>query len=193
MKPKIAIIGRGTVGKSIQKGLDRVGYETRIVGNVPHEVNEATRWAEILILAVPFNAIDSTIQEMGDAVNGKPLVDVSNIVSPEAQQSIPAFSCGAKELQRKAPRAKVVKAFNTVFAEQMSAGHTKNQQVSLFVAGDDNEARAKTLQLARDIGFDAIDAGPLDNARYLEAMGNMIIQLAFRLGLGRDSAYKIIH
>jgi hypothetical protein len=146
-----------------------------------------------LVLAVPFNVIDDALKEMGSAVNGKTLVDVSNIVAPDLQQRIPHLSSGAKELQRKAPGAKVVKAFNTIFAEQMVSGHTKDQQVSLFVAGDDKEAKGKTLQLALDIGFDAIDAGPLDNARYLEAMGNMMIQLGMRLGMGRDVAFKVIH
>ena len=193
MKSKVGLIGRGNVGSSIQSGLDKAGYETRSVGREPKDVAETANWADILILAVPFNGIDSALKEMGNEVNGKVLVDASNIVGPDAQKLIPAFSSGAKEIQKKAPGARVVKAFNTVFAEQMSSGHTKGQQVSLFVAGDDKEARAKVLQIGRDIGFDAIDAGPLDNARYLEAMANMIIQLGFALGVGRDAAFKLIH
>ena len=193
MKPKVGIIGRGSVGSSIQSGLDKGGYATRIVGSDPKGVSETAKWADIVILAVPFAAIDDALKAMGNSINGKALIDASNIVGPDAQQKIPATSSGAKELQRKASSAKVVKAFNTIFAEQMATGHTKGQQISLFVAGDDKEAKAKTLELARDIGFDAIDAGPLDNARYLEAMGNMMIQLGMRLGMGREVAFKVIH
>ncbi|MGD0114123.1 MAG: NADPH-dependent F420 reductase, partial [Armatimonadota bacterium] len=60
-------------------------------------------------------------------------------------------------------------------------------------AGDDAQARAQVLQLARDIGFDGVDAGPLKNARWLEALAYLTIQLGFTLNMGVEIGFKLIH
>jgi predicted dinucleotide-binding enzyme len=87
----------------------------------------------------------------------------------------------------------VVKAFNTVFAQHMSRGSVVGQQLSLFAAGDDAAARKAVLELGKAIGFDAIDAGPLKNARHLEALGYFNIQLGYVLGHGPDIGFKLAH
>jgi len=99
---------------------------------------------------------------------------------------------GGEQLQKKAPSARVVKAFNTVFAQNMSTGKVKGKMISCFAAGDDQAARAQVLELARDIGFDPVDAGPLVNARWLEAMGYMQIQLGYALGLGPAIGFALV-
>jgi len=53
MKPKIGIIGRGNVGGAVKKGLDRAGYQVKMVGNDPKAVGEAAKWAETIVFAVP--------------------------------------------------------------------------------------------------------------------------------------------
>ena len=68
---------------------------------------------------------------------------------------------GAEELQKKVRSAKVVKAFNTVFANHMDSGRAKGEPLSAFIASDDTEARETVMSLARAIGLDPIDAGPL--------------------------------
>jgi predicted dinucleotide-binding enzyme len=88
----------------------------------------------------------------------------------------------------------VVKAFNTVFAMHMSTGKVKNTPLCLLAAGDDPAAREAVLLLARDIGFDAVDAGPLTNARWLEAFGYLNIQLGYVVnrGLGPNMGFALI-
>jgi len=69
----------------------------------------------------------------------------------------------------------------------------RDQTLTAFVAGDDASARATVLGLARDIGFDAVDAGPLKNARLLEPLASLNIQLGYVLGLGPQIGFRLIH
>ena len=192
MKGKIAIIGKGHVGSALQQGLKRAGYETRVTGKGP-AVRETAAWGDLLILAVPFGAMDAVIAEMGGAVDGKTVVDVTNAIGPNRELALGFTTSGAEQLQKKAPSAKVVKAFNTVFAQNMSTGKVKGKLISCFEAGNDQAAKGQVLELARDIGFDAVDAGPLVNARWLEAMGYMQIQLGYALGMGADIGLALVH
>lgn len=72
----------------------------------------------------------------------------------------------------------------------MDKGTVAGQQLTLFAASDDQEARAAALEMGKAIGFDAVDAGPLSNARQLEALGYFNIQLGFVLGNGTDVGFK---
>lgn len=192
MKPKIGIIGKGNVGHALLRGCERAGYEAKAVGHYLKEVQETSAWGEVIILAVPFAALDETLREMGENVNGKPLVDVTNVVTADFQLALGCTTSGAEELQKKVPSAKVIKAFNTVFAEHMYLGKVKDEPITLFAAGDDGEAKAAVLQLGREIGFDAVDAGPLQNARWLETLGYFHIQLGYALKMGTEVEFKLI-
>lgn len=192
MKPKIGIIGNGNVGSALKRGSERVKYEVKSVGHDPKGVHETAAWGEVVILAVPFAAVEETLREMGDAVNGKTLIDVTNVLTPDDQLALGCTTSGAEELQKKVPGAKVIKAFNTVFAGHMDTGRIKNEAITFFAAGDDGDAKATVLQLGRDIGFDAVDAGPLQNARWLETLGYFHIQLGYTLKMGTDVEFKLI-
>jgi hypothetical protein len=192
MKGKIAIIGKGHVGSALDAGLKRAGYETRITGKGPG-VREIAAWGEIIVLAVPFTAIDAAVAEMGSAADGKAVVDVTNALGPKMELALGFTTSGAEQLQKKAPSAKVVKAFNTIFAQNMSSGKVKGKALSCFAAGNDAGAKGQVLQLSKDIGFDAVDAGPLSNARWLEAMGYLQIQLGYAVGMGTDIGFALVH
>jgi len=193
MKPKIAVVGKGNVGSAIGRGLERTGYEARLVGNDPQRIREVAAWGEVIILAVPYPAIDQVIREIGDAAAGKTLVDASNALTPDFQLALGFTTSAAEELQKKAPSAKVVKAFNTVFAQHMATGQVKGTSLTLFVVGDNQDAKNQVLALGRDIGFDSVDAGPLKNARWLEALGYLNIQLGYMLKMGTEIGFKLIH
>jgi predicted dinucleotide-binding enzyme len=62
----------------------------------------------------------------------------------------------------------------------------------VFAAGDDATAKQQVMQMSRDIGFEAVDAGPLQNARLLEPLGYFNIQLGYVLGLGTDIGLKLL-
>jgi len=149
MKSKVGIIGRCNVGSAIKRGLDRSGYEVRIVGSDPKAVDETARWADLLILAVPFSAVPDVAKAISEGAKGKTVVDVTNIVEPNVK--VPATS-GAEELQMKIPESK----------------------------------------LATDIGFDPVDAGTIDNAKLLESLGNLAIQIGYTQGLGINIGFKLV-
>jgi predicted dinucleotide-binding enzyme len=191
MQQKVAIVGAGNVGKALREGLERTGHEVRAAGR--GKVSETAAWADIIILAVPFAAIPDVTRELQTAADGKPVVDVTNALTHDMQLALGFSTSGAEELQKALPRARVVKAFNTVFAQHMSRGSVVGQQLSLFAAGDDAAARKAVLELGKAIGFDAIDAGPLKNARHLEPLGYFNIQLGYVLGNGPDIGFKLAH
>ena len=86
-----------------------------------------------------------------------------------------------------------MKAFNTVFAQHMDSGKLGEQRLTAFVAGDDETARKQVVDLARSIGFDPVDSGPLKNARLLEPLAFFNIQLGYGLGMGTNIGFKLLH
>lgn len=192
MKLKVVIVGKGNVGGALQRGLQRAGYDARAVGKDPAKVRETAKWAEALILAVPFSAIDEVAKELGDGATGKTVIDTTNIYTPEAIAAVGARS-GAEVIQSKIPGARVVKAFNAQFAQNMETGKVAGQPLTVLVAGDDKGAKAQAIELARDIGFDAVDAGPLSNAKLVEYSGNLIISLGYDVGMGTAIGFRLVH
>jgi predicted dinucleotide-binding enzyme len=190
---KIGIIGKGNVGNAIGTGLTRAGHQVKYGHRDPKEpVADAAKWGEVIFLAVPFENVDDAVKAIGSAADGKVLVDVTNVIGENMTLAIGFSTSGAEELQKKVPRARVVKAFNTVFAQNQSTGRIGEEQLTLFVAGDDAGAKQTLIQLGRDMGFDAVDAGPLKSARYLEPMGMLMINLGFDLGMGTNIGYKLV-
>lgn len=193
MKKKIGIIGKGHVGAALHQGLERAGYEVKMTGK-GDAVRTTAAWAEILILAVPYTALDAALAEIGSAVGGKTLVDVTNVLGPDGKLALGFTTSGAEQLQKEFPTAKVVKAFNTIFAQNMSTGKVRKESLALLAAADDEKAKAEVLEMARAIGFDALDAGPLANARWLESLGYLTIQLGYVInkGLGTGIGFALI-
>ena len=190
---KIGILGDGNVGSALARGLGRAGHDVRTVGNDKARIRETAGWAEAVIVAVPFGAIDDVVKTAGEALAGKTVVDVTNALGKDMNLAVGFDTSGAEELQKKVPKARVVKAFNTVFAKHMDSGRVGDQPLSAFVTGDDQGAKATVLQFARDIGFDPIDCGPLKNARFLEPLAVLNIQLGYALKMGTDIGFKLLH
>ena len=190
---RIGIIGKGNVGTAIAAGLSRKGHEVKFGHRDPKDpVAEAAKWGEVIILAVPHSSAADTAREVGSAADGKTVIDVSNAVTDNMELAIGFTTSAAEEIQKKLPKAHVVKAFNTVFAQNQSVGRISNEQLTLFVAGDDAKAKQTVMQLGADIGFDPVDVGSLKAARYLEPMGMLMINLGYGLGMGTKIGYKLV-
>jgi 8-hydroxy-5-deazaflavin:NADPH oxidoreductase len=192
MGKRIGIIGDGNVGSALARGLMKAGHEVRAVGNDKRAVAETAQWGEVVIFAVPFGAVSDAAATAGAALDGKPVIDVTNAIDEKMSLAVGFTTSGAEELQKKAPKARVVKAFNTVFAQHMDSGQVNGQSLTALIAGDDDKAKATALELARGIGFDAVDAGPLKNARLLEPMAMLNIQLGYVIGLGTQMGFKLV-
>jgi len=190
---QIAILGTGHVGSALAEGLHRVGYQAQTAGHDPEAMKAAVRGAEIVILAVPWTALDDVIGVVGEDLATRIVVDVTNPLTKDHQLALGFSTSGAEELQKKLPRSQVVKAFNTVFAQAMTSGKAQGQPLTTFIAGDDGEAKSKVLLLASSLGFDAVDTGPLHQARLLEPLSYLNIQLGHGQGFGTDSGFRFVH
>jgi predicted dinucleotide-binding enzyme len=146
------------------------------------------------VLAVPYRAAAAVLDAHRDDLAGAVIVDITNPVdfSTFEPLSLDAGSA-AQEIAGAAPEgAKVVKAFNTTFAGTLAEGAVAGQPLDVFIAGDDDGAKATVKQLVEDGGMRAVDAGPLARARELEALGYLHMALQDPLGTGFSSTVKVL-
>jgi 8-hydroxy-5-deazaflavin:NADPH oxidoreductase len=176
----------------LARGLERGGYVVRAVGNEPARIRETGDWSDILMLAVPYGAVAGVVRTLGTSVEGKIVVDVTNALTEDMQLASGCTTSGAEHLQQIARGARVVKAFNTQFAGHMDSGRLDTESLTVFAASDDPQAKQQVMEMAKAIGFDAVDAGPLQNARLLEPLGYFNIQLGYVLGLGTSIGLKLV-
>ena len=190
---KIAIIGKGNVGKAIASGLEPAGHEVKFGHRDPQErVEDAAGWGEVIVLAVPFSQVKDAVGHIGVRADGKALIDVTNVLNPDGSMALGFNTSGAEELQKMLPKARVIKAFNTVFAKHQGTGMIGEERLSAFVAGDDQDAKRAVMSLTEDIGFEPVDCGPLSASRYLEPMGMQLIGIGYGVGLGNDIGYRLV-
>jgi 8-hydroxy-5-deazaflavin:NADPH oxidoreductase len=189
---KVAIIGKGNVGTAVARGLNGK-HEIKFGHRDPNEpVLEAAKWGEIIIIAVPYSAVDATVKELGASADGKPVVDVTNALTSSGDLAVGFSTSAAEELQKKLPKAFVFKAFNTVFAQNQSTGKIGKDQLTLLVASNSAETKQIVMQLGSEVGFEPVDAGGLKAARYLEPMKMLIISLAFGQGMEQALAISLL-
>src|SRR5215210_6214809 len=194
---QIAIIVAGNVGRALATSLTRAGHDVTIsaahpenardaasqTGSKAAETNaEATSLAELVVLAVPAASVNDVATDLAASLDGKVLVDVSN--RPTPSPTGPATSI-AEELQQAVPGAKVVKAFNTLFASRQADPKVGGIAADAFVAGDDD--RQTVLEVVESAGFRPVDAGSLVTARTLEGMTSLNIQLNIAGGTWQDA------
>jgi NADPH-dependent F420 reductase len=185
---QIAIIGAGNVGKALASTLTRAGHDVTISAAHPDHARdaasatgataatsnqEAAKGAELVVLAVPATAVVSVASELQSDLDGKVVIDVANRPTPNPEG--PATSI-AEELQERVPNAKVVKAFNTLFASRQAQPDVAGIPSDAFVAGDDDAAKRTVLDVVESAGFRPVDAGSLASARTLEGMAWLNIQ-----------------
>lgn len=148
-------------------------------------IANAVKRAELIVLAVPYAAVDEVLAETGD-LNGKTLIDITNPITPDYMSlTIGHTTSAAEEIQKRAPKASVVKAFNTIFAELFQQLHTSNKaQIQVFYAADNFVAGEQVAASIRAIGFEPVYSGKLVNARYIEPLAELNIHFGYALGRG---------
>ncbi|MGH9667330.1 MAG: NADPH-dependent F420 reductase [Bryobacteraceae bacterium] len=154
-------------------------------------LSEAAR-QDVLLLATPWAATRQVLESLG-GLSGKVLIDATNPLRPAMDGlEVGTTTSGAEQVARWAAGATVVKAFNTVGFNIMADPGFEGGQPVLFVCGDDDVAKQTAIQLAADLGFEGVNAGPLTQARLLEPMALLWISLALSYGLGRDIAFRLL-
>jgi 8-hydroxy-5-deazaflavin:NADPH oxidoreductase len=148
---------------------------------------------EVVVLAVWYQVLDDVLGRYGDQLDGKVVVDITNPVDPQTFQPLNvAAGSAAQEIAQKVAGAKVAKAFNTTFAGTLVEGQVGGQPLDVFVASDDEDAKALLRRLAEDSGMRFIDAGPLAVARQLEGAGYVHMAIQGELGTSYGSALKVV-
>ncbi len=204
---KIGIIGAGNVGQALAASATRAGHQVKVSAANPEHATraagetgaraagsnqEAVKDAELVVLAVPADKAEEIAGGLGSQLDGKVVVDVTNRVNPQDPGQVLDGSSVAEKIQKKVPSAHVIKAFNYAFASRMANPQVDGTNLDGFVAGDDPEAKGKTLRFIESIGFRPIDAGPLPMARALEAMALLNIMLQIRNGWPWQSGWKMV-
>lgn len=195
---KVTVVGAGNMASSFAKQLVKAGHDARLVGRDAKKTAALAETlgvasvsaaeganAEIIILATPYAAAVDALRALGD-LRGKVVVDITNPLSADYMSlTIGQTTSAAEEIARAVPGARIVKGFNTLFAQVLGAGQVSNGQVPpVFLASDDADAKAKVSSLAASFGFPVVDAGPLKNARYLEPLAGLNIYFGYGAGLG---------
>ena len=148
---------------------------------------------DVVVLAVWYQVLDDVLGRYADQLDGKVVVDITNPVDPQTFQPLSvAAGSAAQEIAQKVPGARVAKAFNTTFAGTLVEGQVGGQPLDVFVASDDEEAKALLRGLAEDSGMRLVDAGPLAIARQLEGAGYVHMAIQGELGTGYGSALKVV-
>jgi predicted dinucleotide-binding enzyme len=195
-----AILGLGNMGKGLAKrlaangnlvlGTRDVAAAEAFASTLPGGVTvtsfaDAIARADVVILALPYGAALEIAAN--PALAGKVVVDISNPVKPDfSGLALGHTTSAAEEIQKVAPKAKVVKAFNTIFAGVFDAPPATLKTVPVFVAGDDAAAVDAVAALAETAGFAVERVGGLDGARLVEPIG--MLNIRFGYGLGRGTA-----
>jgi 8-hydroxy-5-deazaflavin:NADPH oxidoreductase len=210
---KLAIIGAGNVGGTLgtawaQKagheiffgvrhpGSDQTqGLVRKLGGNAQAGTPpQAAAFARFVVLTTPWNAAEEAIHSMGD-LNGKIILDATNPLamgpdglSLEIGQNISA----GEKVQMWAEGASVFKTLNTTGFGNMADPVIHGARSIMFVAGDDEANKPDVIELVAALGFETVDAGPLRNARLLEAHAMLWIDLALKRGLGPNWAFALL-
>lgn len=205
----IGIIGTGSMASALGQQWGKAGHHimfgSRDAGRAKSfadmmgpnfqggSMAQAADFGQAILLAVTWLGVDNALEEMGD-LDGRVLIDCTLPLDPDSYDMIDGIkNSGAEYIAKKSPNAQVVKAFNTVFAENlMRGGDISGQKASIFYATNEQAPRDMVRELIDDCGFEAVNCGELSNARYLEPMGAMLIKLGYPMGLGTDIAYNLI-
>lgn len=173
----VTVIGTGNMGSAIAGLATKGGNTVQSIGQADADVAIT---GDIVVLAVPYPAIDGLIAARKEQFAGRIVVDITNPLDFSTFDSlvVPADSSAAQEIAAKLPQSRVLKAFNTTFAGTLVGGKVGANTTTVLVAGDDVDAKQALIDVVKAAGLDAKDAGALKRARELEALGFLQISLA---------------
>jgi 8-hydroxy-5-deazaflavin:NADPH oxidoreductase len=205
---RIGILGSGLMGAKLGTIFARAGHDVvfsyarskakldALAGDANASAGtpgEASRHADVVLLAVHWSRMDDVLHQAGDLA-GKVVVTCSlPMDAGNTGLVIGHTSSGAEELAKKIPKARIVSAFTTVPSEVFFGVYAARGQAprpSLVYCGDEPAAKEIAVELIRDVGFDAVDAGPLRIARYIEPFALLMGQLAYEGDGGPELAYR---
>ena len=207
---RLAILGTGSVGGTLGRRWSALGHEVCFGARDPRSANvraleqaiggtvraaglsEAVADAEVVVLATPADAHQAVLRAVGDLA-GRVVIDATNPLKPGlAGLAVEPGGSGAEALARLAKGARVYKALNQTGWEIMANPVFPGGRAVMFVAGDEPEGKAIVLGRVEALGFEAVDAGGLAAARWLEPLALLWIRTTIRDRDGRHVAFGLL-
>jgi 8-hydroxy-5-deazaflavin:NADPH oxidoreductase len=173
----VTIIGTGNMAQAISGIVTKGGGTTQLLGS---EDTDHPVTGDIVVLAVPYPAVEQVLSQRAGQLEGRIVVDLTNPLNFETFDSlvVPADSSAAQQIAARLPGSRVLKAFNTTFAGTLASGKIGPIDTTVLIAGDDTSAKEQLASVLRAGGIQAVDAGPLRRAREMEAMAFLQMTLA---------------
>ncbi|MEQ8330346.1 MAG: NADPH-dependent F420 reductase [Longimicrobiales bacterium] len=204
----IAIIGSGNVGSVLGRRWSANGHAVVFGSRRPDHPDvqalaedagartalptEAVATAEVVVLATPWEVSEDVVRGLGD-LGGRIVVDCTNpLAEGLSGLTLGTDTSGGERIQAAAAGGRVVKAFNTTGTGNMDDPVYESGALTMFLCGDDAEARQVVSGLAWELGFEPVDCGPITSARYLEPMAMAWITLAHVMGHGPDFGFALL-
>jgi 8-hydroxy-5-deazaflavin:NADPH oxidoreductase len=202
---RLGIIGAGHVGGALGRLWEAQGHDVRFGvrdpgkeagGGLPNSrmgtVADVAAFGDVIVLAVPWDATASALEAAGP-LTGKTVIDCTNPVLPDLSGlAIGTTTSAGEEVAKLLPAAKVVKCFNTLGASNFADPTFNGEKASMFYCGNDASAKRIVAELGNQLGFDMVDAGPLSQSRWLEAMAVLWISMVHKYGGSQRSAFRLL-
>ena len=210
---KVAVLGSGKVGEILADGLLEHGHSVMRASREPAKLDawkqgakgeasvgtfvDAAKWASVIILAVKGTGAESTVEQIAAHVGGKTVIDATNpIADAPPQNGVIQYFTGPNEslmerLQKKAPQAHFVKAFNSV-GNALMVNPKLASPPTMFICGNDAGAKQETTEILTQFGWETCDCGGVEGARAIEPL----CMLWCIPGLLRNDwmhAFKLLH
>ena len=188
----VSIIGTGNMGQAIAAVAANGGNSVELFGSADQD---RPITGDVVVLAVPYPALQQVLAERADQLAGKVVVDITNPLNFETFDSLvaPADGSRASELAKSLPESRVLKAFNTNFAATLATKTVGDAHpTTVLVAGDDDLAKQALIDIVRAGGVNAVDAGSLSRARELESVGFLQLTLAVQEKVGWNAGVALV-
>jgi predicted dinucleotide-binding enzyme len=209
-KVNISVLGTGRVGGTLGRRWAQRGHQIRFASRDPGSEKvvkllsqcgpnaQACGWkdaatgCDVVVYAAPWPVAQTILSAIGP-LNGKVLIDSTNPLTADfCSLDLGHTTSAGEQIAEWCPGAHVVKAFNNVSSAIMANPVFGDSKATMFYCGDSQQAKATVRDLAAELDFDAVDAGPLKIARYLEPFAMLYIQLAVKEGWGSHCAFKLM-
>jgi 8-hydroxy-5-deazaflavin:NADPH oxidoreductase len=186
---RITIVGAGNMGMAFAGRLTASGHDVVLTSRNPdsarkkakeisgrirvEEAGKAAAGAELVIAATPFPEQINALKSLGN-LGAVPVVEICNPLKPDMSGMALGFTTSAvEEISKALPGLRIVKAFNTISAQLLGEAPkaATGARLQVLFAGNDEGAKRTVSAMVESMGFEPLDAGPLQNARNLEPMG----------------------
>lgn len=203
----LGILGAGNMGGTLGKVWAQKGNEVFFGTRSPEKALElsksvnmragsyedAATFGDVVFIGTPWSATESLLKSLSKPLAGKIIIDCTNALAADfLSLSIPPTTSAGELVQSWLPNSKVVKAYNTIGAKVLLNPNYNGTLATGFYCGNDTDAKKTVAKLITQSGFEPIDCGELIQARTLEAMTLLFLNLAFKQGMGGQIAFTLL-